>query len=112
MCYQVFGATQPKWEVNPKVCLTNKLSDSCKMLLHIALSDLPTGNYCLYQDDRLLRCFRLESDYLEQNISYQEKTLLSLKNEAGQALLSQQLVVKARQNQTVKRRVRQPWSLF
>lgn len=109
---QPADAVSPTWKVNPKVCLIKSLSETCNMLLQIALSDLPSGKYCLYQNDRKLRCFEVDDTYFEQTVSYNDNALLSLRDQSGKALLSQQLTVKARQNQTVKRRVRQPWSLF
>lgn len=109
---QPASAVSPSWKINPKVCLASEMVDQCEMILKISFADLPAGEYCLYQDDVKIECFAMRNPPSQQKISYRQTTQLSLRNEAGTELLSQRLTVKARQRQAVKRRVRQPWSLF
>lgn len=109
---QPASAISPSWIINPKVCLASEIADQCEMLLKITFADLPAGEYCLFQDGIEIKCFAMQKAPSQQKIRYRETTSLSLRDEYGIELLHQKLSVKARQRQTVKRRVRQPWSLF
>lgn len=106
------ATTAPSWRIEPRVCVASTLSDACEMIINVTLEGLPPGNYCLFQDDIELGCWQANVKISDQKLRYNHRTMISLRNQNGTALLEQQLVVKARQSNNVRRRIRQPWSLF
>ena len=106
------SSSEAIWKVQPKVCIVEKLGAICEMELEIQLSQLPPGNYCYYQDTKILQCWPYENPVTELNVKFSDATVLYLKDQQQKTILQHKLDIKARQVIRKIRRVRQPWSLF
>ncbi len=105
-------AAEQNWNVQPKVCIVEKLGASCEMVLAIKLEQLPKGTYCYYQDDAILLCWPHDNPIDELKVRFSKATKLSLRNQQNQSIFEHELDIKARDLPRKTRRVRQPWSLF
>lgn len=103
---------EASWKVLPKVCLVDSFSQQCKMQLSISLSAISSDDYCIFQDQNLLGCWPAKQQQMTLEIIFVQETVLSLRNKKGVTLLEQTLLVKARREPKLRRRIKQPWSLF
>lgn len=105
-------ANSPEWQVLPKVCLVDVFNQECQMQLQITVKNIQQPSYCLFQDDKLLGCWKSDHTSITVPITFTQRTVLSLRNLQGQTKLEQTLTVKARRERKLRRRIKQPWSLF
>lgn len=100
------------WQVQPSVCISENVGDTCELDLEVLLTDVPPGRYCLFLAETLLRCASAVEFPQKMTVSISNNSQLNLVNTAQQILLSQTLIVKSRQASVQRRRLRNPWSLF
>ena len=105
-------ASRLSWQVQPKVCIVEKLGDSCEMALSIVTKGLEQGEYCYFNNDQLMHCKSFIHPNDTITVRFSGLTVLQLRDSQNNILLSHEMQVKARNSRSQTRRVRQPWSLF
>lgn len=105
-------ADSPEWQVLPQICLVDSFSEECSMQLQITVKNIHEPKYCLFQDEKLLGCWDIAQRSITVPVIITQRTVISLRNLQGQTLLKQILSVKARRERKLRRRIKQPWSLF
>lgn len=112
LCSATSYSSLATWNVQPKVCIVEKLGASCEMELEIQLSPLNPGRYCYYQDSELLQCWPHDNPITVLRVKFSKATVLYLKDQQKNTIFQHELDIKAREISQKTRRVRQPWSLF
>jgi hypothetical protein len=105
-------AQSPQWQVQPSICISEQAGQNCEFEVEITLLNLPAGQYCLALAENVLRCADAAEFPLKITIRIDKNSELKLLNSAQQTLLSLTLLVKSRQANMQRRRLRNPWSLF
>jgi hypothetical protein len=82
------------------------------MQLQVTVKNINEPKYCLFQDDKLLGCWEKHQLAITVPVIVTQRTVISLRNMLGHTLLTQTLSVKARRERKLRRRIKQPWSLF
>jgi hypothetical protein len=105
-------AQTPTWIIQPSICIATNIGDECQFQFSIKTKNIPPVRHCLFIDGRQNIC-RLAGDFEQKiSISSKESSLLELKSQRGETILSQMLVIKYQDNKKQRRRVRAPWSIF
>ena len=81
-------AASPTWQVSPNICVTKHLGDECKMQVEIVINDIPPGEYCLYQEQKLVHCFSASLEKQKIALSFSENMQLNLVSHAGNTIPS------------------------
>lgn len=106
------AAVAPAWSIQPRICVTQKAGDTCKMSLNISVYNIPKGEFCLLLNGQQLECFQHPNIQRTIPISINTPSLLELKNSEQHNILSQNISIKYLKIQQNRRRIREPWSLF
>ncbi len=101
-----------QWQIQPSICISDQVGQSCEFEVEITIPNLPAGQYCLALAEEVLRCVSAAEFPLKTTISINKNSELNLLNSAQQPLLSLTLLIKSRQASIQRRRLRNPWSLF
>lgn len=100
------------WTIQPNVCIAENAGEQCQIILNINTQNIPEGVHCLFLDSRQLACAEQGSFPDNIKIILKQNTLLELKNRQNHTLLSQTLSIKYQQRPPMRRRIRNPWSIF
>lgn len=100
------------WLIQPSVCITNDLGDECRFRLSITTENIPKGNLCLYLNQVIISCSQRGFKNEEVLILIKNNAVLELKDHNQRTLLSEKLLIKYQKVPTLRRRIRNPWSLF
>lgn len=103
-------AAGSKWLVSPQTCITGHFGDQCTMTVSISSPIDQSFPVCLYLGSEQLNCFQQPGEMTYQ-IKLSEDSWVYIKDEAGNTIFSQKLMVKWEYRRD-KRRVKDPWSLF
>ena len=103
-------ASRSEWIVSPQTCITGHIGEQCNMTVSITSPPDQSFPLCLYIESERLNCFQESGEFTHQ-INIREDSWLYIKDETGNTIFSQKLMVKWEYRQD-KRRVRDPWSLF
>jgi hypothetical protein len=110
-CHKIAAQT-PAWTLQPSICVAQKTGDVCNLLLNIETKHLPTESLCLFLNGQILRCAHQGIFPKEINVAIRSQAIIELKDKQQKTLLSKTLKIKYLESQTLRRRVRPPWSLF
>ncbi|MDU0353889.1 DUF3019 domain-containing protein [Paraglaciecola aquimarina] len=105
-------AQTPQWTVQPSVCITNSIGSSCQLTIKITTQNLPANKHCIFLDGQQIQCSI--NGYSGQNVTLNIKQAarLELRNHNQQTVLTQTLSIKYQNVPTMRRRIRNPWSIF
>ncbi|WP_158966385.1 DUF3019 domain-containing protein [Paraglaciecola sp. L3A3] len=106
------AAITPQWTVQPNVCIAKSVGDSCQITITITAHNIPSGEHCLYLDNQQISCISASVFKQKAQISLVHNTRLELKNQKQETILSKQLSIKYQDAPPLRRRIRNPWSLF
>lgn len=107
-----FAAALPAWYVRPTVCISDGADSLCKMAIELSFEGLDDQQHCIYLDDQLVTCWIGGRDLKPIQVALRQDSELRLTDARGDVLLRQPITVKSRQTKPLRRRVRQPWSVF
>lgn len=99
--------------VNPKICIVEKVGDSCEVKLKIKWQSLLPLSRCLYQNEEQNVCWYKKLQ-VSQAITFEidESQNFSLLDEKNEVLALQQVKLNTHEPKKYRRRLRADWSLF
>jgi hypothetical protein len=106
------AAQIPVWTIQPNICVTQKIGDTCKLTFSIETQNMPSEPLCLFLDGQLLSCSQQAYFHRNTSVSIKKNALIELKNSAQKTILSKRLLIKYLEPHQQRRRIRPPWSLF
>lgn len=78
----------------------------------VSLIDLPADTYCVSLNQQILHCAQASDFPLQLSIQFNQNSQLHLLNQHHQVVLNWPLQIKSQLDQSGRRRLRSPWSLF
>jgi hypothetical protein len=106
------NAAFPSWRIKPSVCVTQVSGNECTFTVRIDTENLSDDEYCLYIQEKKLRCFANSAVIREMEVTLTAQSTLALKDSSSNVILSHTLTVKSMAKQRHRQRIRSPWSLF
>jgi len=98
--------------VMPSVCVVKIRGEICHMTINFNWQAHSALNACLYQDDKLIKCWQ-EKKVIKENfaLALRQDVVLTLKNK-DHVFAEQHIKVNASTSAKYRRRLRSQWSLF
>lgn len=100
------------WEIKPSVCVTALPEQVCEMQISMILPQQLQGQHCLFSNDEEVICWQQPPLEYAFTLALSEDAQLELRDASRGAVFTQLLQVKARNRGRLRRRIRQPWSIF
>lgn len=111
--YTVCAAQTPnQFNVTPSQCVASEQGELCQLTVSLHYPQLANKEYCLKLDEESQGCWHKSELPLSMNISIIEPTSLTLSDKQGDFSVSVMLNIKYRNAGNLRRRVRNPWSVF
>ncbi|MDC8831589.1 DUF3019 domain-containing protein [Alteromonas gilva] len=105
-------ANDVSFSVSPSECITAEKGDVCAMSLSIVYPRLSPGDYCVILNDTSLGCWQYANLPESLDVKIETESVLSLVDEDNTFRTSTLLKLRYRSATMLRRRVRNPWSLF
>ncbi|NVK55932.1 MAG: DUF3019 domain-containing protein [Alteromonadaceae bacterium] len=100
------------FSVSPSECVAAEKGDVCTMSLALDYPLLAPGDYCVLLNDTSLGCWQYTNLPESLDVELQSESVLTLVDENSTFRTSALLKLRYRSATMLRRRVRNPWSLF
>lgn len=105
-------AVENEFAATPSECIATEKGDLCVMAVALTYPALRAGEYCLTLNDESLGCWPHSTMPGTVKITLKEESELRLVSESPVYHASVILTLRYRSASMLRRRVRNPWSLF
>lgn len=100
------------WTILPTECVAQVDQPNCTMEVQLSYGSLTDKEYCIALGNEHLGCWATSGLPRKLTVTLLASTPLVLKNKGRSVIASQTLSVKYLRPKTLRRRVRNPWSIF
>ena len=105
-------AEDDAFSATPSECIAAEKGDECVMSVTLHYPPLPNDRYCLTLNSEPLGCWAHSAMPGEVTVTLEEESKLSLERESKTYQATVILTLRYRSASKLRRRVKNPWSLF
>lgn len=105
-------AAEPEFAVTPSECIAAEKGQPCELEIHFTYPRLDNKDYCLFVNEQRQGCWRPNKLPTTMSLSVSQTSKLTLSDKQGEFSVSTMLNIKYRSSRALRRRVRNPWSVF